>query len=850
MTIQLVRSGATDTTVEIDFGDGATPVVLSAAPYANLTLGVGKNAREMAFGDVNGDNRTDLIVGDSTANSVEIYTNSNVAGTLNVGGFALAATIPAGSGTRGVAAADMDGDGLMDILAVNEIAGSVSVMRNISTNAGSSLEFDAKIDFPVGTTPRRLAVVDLDASGQPDLVVLNFGNQNASLYRNTGSPGSIALTAAGTIALGAGPSKVVVRDLDGDGAVDLTVLNAAVGNISVVRNQSILGSILFDTPTVLQAGLGVSDIAVADVNGDGKPDILMADNSGVLVRPNVSVTGSLLTTSFGTGVSVAAGGAVTQMIATDWDQDGRVDLLVEGAGGVLKGLRHVPTANMIGYDAPTNLVTGVGSLQSLALADLDGDAQGDVVRLADDSTTNVVSLTRNAQGQIGVSANFAGRRVVFGPGQTAITVGLRVVDDSLLNNNRNVNLQLGAASSAPFGTVAINPGTATLTILDNEIEIGFSSAGFAVSEGATNAVIEVTRQGVQTAPVSVNFSTVTGGTAVDGLNYNSTSALLNFAAGVNTQTVLVPIVDNFVTNPAWTVSLILSNAQGPVGTQLSTSAATLTINDDDPPQLAGSVDPRFDVTIDGPILALGVYTNLAQPALLGSLVIGGDFVSVGGVTRTRIARLDRLGNVDQSFGTTTGASDDVTSVAVQPDGKVLVAGLFTEFNQNSHGRLVRLNVDGTVDNTFNDGGSGFNSVVNAIALQPDGKLIVAGSFTEYNQANANFLVRLNPDGTRDTGFAIGLGPDAQVRSLALTGDGNLLIGGDFTSVTGVASRRLAKISTNGVVDISFAQNLGTGFDDRVLALAVQNTSVIVGGQFTKASGLTRQGCQSQPDRHG
>ena len=137
-------------------------------------------------------------------------------------------------------------------------------------------------------------------------------------------------------------------------------------------------------------------------------------------------------------------------------------------------------------------------------------------------------------------------------------------------------------------------------------------------------------------------------------------------------------------------------------------------------------------------------------------------------SRARIARLDRLGNVDQSFGTTTGASDDVTSVAVQPDGKVLVAGLFTEFNQNSHGRLVRLNVDGTVDNTFNDGGSGFNSVVNAIALQPDGKLIVAGSFTEYNPANANFLVRLNPDGTRDTGFAIGLGPDNRF-AIALTG---------------------------------------------------------------------------------
>src|SRR5207244_1242778 len=134
----------------------------------------------------------------------------------------------------------------------------------------------------------------------------------------------------------------------------------------------------------------------------------------------------------------------------------------------------------------------------------------------------------------------------------------------------------------------------------------------------------------------------------------------------------------------------------------------------------------------------------------GKIVIGGDFTSVDGVPLNYIARLNSDGSVDNTFDPGAGADFLVNSVAVQPDGLIVVGGAFTQLGTlgGSQG-IARLNPDGSVDTTFN-AGSGANNTVNSVVLQPDGGILFAGIFTSVNQTRRIGLARLLSDGSLDT----------------------------------------------------------------------------------------------------
>jgi len=156
----------------------------------------------------------------------------------------------------------------------------------------------------------------------------------------------------------------------------------------------------------------------------------------------------------------------------------------------------------------------------------------------------------------------------------------------------------------------------------------------------------------------------------------------------------------------------------------------------------------------------------------------------------------------------------VYCVPVQADGKMLAGGAFTSYNGASHNRLIRLNADGTPDAGFATG-TGFSGNVNTVAVQADGKVLVGGGFGSYNNGTtANSLVRLNADGSRDAIFATGTGFNSDVNSVAVQADGKLLVGGNFTSYNGTTGQnRLIRLNADGTRDASFTT--GTGFDNTV-----------------------------------
>ncbi|MFL6234103.1 MAG: delta-60 repeat domain-containing protein [Thermoanaerobaculia bacterium] len=227
-----------------------------------------------------------------------------------------------------------------------------------------------------------------------------------------------------------------------------------------------------------------------------------------------------------------------------------------------------------------------------------------------------------------------------------------------------------------------------------------------------------------------------------------------------------------------------------------------------------------------------VHAVAVQPD--GKVLIGGQFMAVDGHPHIGVARLNADGSFDETFLTETNAT--VASLYVQKDGKILVGGGFTEIGGQPRGGLVRLNPDGTVDDTFDpriaEGG------VFAIAGQPDGKLVIGGFFTGAGGQPRHCIARVEADGRLDPTFNPGYGVDGYVSAIALQPDGRIVIGGQFSWVDGQARINLARLQTDGALDTSV--QLDT--DGPVHALAAQaDGQILAGGSFTKIGVAWRVG---------
>jgi uncharacterized delta-60 repeat protein len=238
----------------------------------------------------------------------------------------------------------------------------------------------------------------------------------------------------------------------------------------------------------------------------------------------------------------------------------------------------------------------------------------------------------------------------------------------------------------------------------------------------------------------------------------------------------------------------------------------------------------------------GVFSSKFQSD--GKLLVGGTFTSYQNLTQNCLIRLNTDFSKDTSFNIGTGFDNSVYAIAIQSDGKILVGGDFTLYNGSTQNKLIRLNSDGSKDTSFNigTGFSGFSLTVKTIIIQSDGKILVGGNFTSYQDLTQNYLVRLNSDGSKDTSFDIGTGFNGLVYSIDIQSDGKILAGGSFTTFTGSTQNRLIRLNSNGTKDTSF--DIGTGFTGsslpHVYSVAIQpDNKIIVGGNFTSYQDLTQ-----------
>ncbi|WP_217616839.1 hypothetical protein [Cellulomonas sp. GbtcB1] len=242
--------------------------------------------------------------------------------------------------------------------------------------------------------------------------------------------------------------------------------------------------------------------------------------------------------------------------------------------------------------------------------------------------------------------------------------------------------------------------------------------------------------------------------------------------------------------------------------------------------------------------------RVARETSDGKLLVGGNFTALNGSSAVpnRFVRLNGDGSPDVDFNSNLGSGFGtvVYDVAETPDGGILVAGNFTALNGSSAipNRLVKLRGDGTLDSEFNAAlGSGFGTAVWSLDVAPDGGILVAGNFTALDGSSAipNRLVRLNPDGTLDQAFnaALGSGFGAVVYDLETTPEGQVLVGGNFTSLNGSSAipNRVVRLHGDGTLDQGFNAALGSGFNSAVWSVAAAGTDqVLVGGNFTSLNG--------------
>ena len=228
--------------------------------------------RCIAFSDVDSDGKPDIIVGNGGGIVFQIFKNNSAPGLIS---FASPTGFSPGNGSENLSVADFDGDGKHDFAMVSYGGGNVALMRNSSTPLiinNSTLTQNASLTtglFPFGGAPG-----DLDGNGKIDFIITNSSNDNFSVFRNTSSVGSITFATENAEQAGDGPWNIALSDLNGDGKLDVACVNYIDGKLSVLQNNSLLGSISLMDKIDFTSGPNPWDLAIGDLDLDSRPDIV------------------------------------------------------------------------------------------------------------------------------------------------------------------------------------------------------------------------------------------------------------------------------------------------------------------------------------------------------------------------------------------------------------------------------------------------------------------------------------------------------------------------------------------------------------------------------------------------
>jgi hypothetical protein len=341
-------------------GTFASPTLLPTPGYPD----------SIAVGDIDADGKLDIATANSAVDSVSVLLGEGN------GGFAAREDYTTGEGPTFLALGDMDGDGRADIVTLNSSAETVSVLRG----TGEGI-LAAKVDSPVAALPASAALGDVNGDTKLDIVTTN----SASEFYDNGTVNVMLGTGDGTFAApvdsfaGAHPTSLALGDLNGDGKLDVVVANQGAGDMVVWSVGVLLGN--GDGTFAVSADASTDRagwVALADLNGDGKLDLVMAFDSG----PELRVMLGNGDGSFAASESYPTWDYVRSISFGDMDGDGQLDIVAASDTiDLLSGKGDGTFGSRVSY------AVGPGAV---ALGDLDGDGSLDVAAATHPSAVSVL----------------------------------------------------------------------------------------------------------------------------------------------------------------------------------------------------------------------------------------------------------------------------------------------------------------------------------------------------------------------------------------------------------------------------------------------------------------------------
>jgi len=499
---------------------------------AHKDFATGTKPYSVAIGDIDGDGRPDLATTDFT-DSVSVLLNTGSTGSIS---FAIHADFATGNQPYGVAIGDMDGDGKLDLATANQLDNTVSVLLNTGTGTGTT-SFATHADFATGNQPYCVAISDMDGDGKPDLEVTNFNSNSVSVLLNTGTTtGTVSFGAHADFATGTKPISIATGDMDGDGKTDIVVANFSNTNIiSVLLNASTgVGNINFVAHADFPTGGQPYGVAIGDLDGDGRPDLAISNpttNTVSVLRNMATSPGSI---NFSAHADLASGNQPGGLAIGDLDGDGKPDIAVANNGAnTVSFLLNVPIAQpAITSFTPTSAgqgstvtITGTGFTGATAVSFGDTAAASFVVVNA---TTITAVVAAGATGYVSVTTpggtdSASGFIFITPPSVTSFTpvTGYTGTTVTITGSNFTgaTGVNFGAAAATSFTVV----NSTTITA-----KVGAGATGSVSVTGAGGTSSAPGFSFLPPAPVITSFSPITGVAGatitINGSNFNTTAA--------------------------------------------------------------------------------------------------------------------------------------------------------------------------------------------------------------------------------------------------------------------------------------------------------------------------------------
>ena len=352
---------------------------------------MGANPYGVAIADINGDGVPDIIVTNSGEDDLSVLLNTTPVGSMTLS-FAPQVKFMTGSFPTGVAVGDFNGDGKPDIAVSdsNYAASGVSVLLNTTPKGATTPSFSPQQEFNAGLGPFSVAVADINGDGKPDLALSIDGNSynspyggRVSILLNTTPTGAatVSFTKEQEFISGFSPGDLAIADLNGDGKPDIVTANTGSDSVSVLENLTLKGSftpaLLFRQDYKTGNNVQTEGVAIGDFNGDGLPDIVAANLQG----NNVSV---FLSTPLVTIGKKSATGTIIQPPAANFIMSAATTDTVELANTRAIDLAFASSPGEI--NAWAERLTGIGSIVEV------GSAVNFVV-----ATRNQANLPENAR---------------------------------------------------------------------------------------------------------------------------------------------------------------------------------------------------------------------------------------------------------------------------------------------------------------------------------------------------------------------------------------------------------------------------------------------------------------------